>query len=104
MVKIANNPLLMRANILGEIITAAGIIFLGAVLFVILRKQNEKMALTALGLYILEAVLLAASRMEAFSLLRHQPGICYRRKPGQFAVTWAAWHMESLCALNITWR
>jgi hypothetical protein len=70
MIKIANNPLLMRANILGEIITAAGIIFLGAVLFVVLRNQGEKMALTALGLYILEAVLLAASRMEAFSLLR----------------------------------
>ncbi|MHC1781208.1 MAG: DUF4386 domain-containing protein [Anaerolineaceae bacterium] len=70
MIRIANNPLLMRANILGEVITAAGIIFLGAVLFVILRKQNEKLALTALGLYILEAVLLAASRMEAFALLR----------------------------------
>jgi hypothetical protein len=70
MIKIANNPMLMRANILGELITAAGIIFLGAVLFVILRNQGEKMALTALGLYILEAVLLAASRMEAFSLLR----------------------------------
>lgn len=70
MVNIANHPLMMRANILGEIITAAGIIFLGAVLFIFLRNQGEKMALTALGLYILEAVLLAASRMEAFSLLR----------------------------------
>jgi hypothetical protein len=35
-----------------------------------LRKQNEKMALLALGFYILEAALLAASRSEAFSLLR----------------------------------
>jgi hypothetical protein len=70
MIKIANNAWLMRVNILGEIITALGIIFLGAVLFVVLRKQNEKMALTGLGFYILEAVLLAVSRMEAFSLLR----------------------------------
>ena len=70
MIKIANNAWLMRANILGEMITALGIIFLGAVLFVVLRKQNEKMALTGLGFYILEAVLLAVSRMEAFSLLR----------------------------------
>ncbi len=70
MIKIANNAWLMRANILGEMITALGIIFLGAVLFVGLRKQNEKMALTGLGFYILEAVLLAVSRMEAFSLLR----------------------------------
>ena len=70
MIKIANNTWLMRANILGEMITALGIIFLGAILFVTLRKENEKMALVALGFYILEAVLLAASRMEAFSLLR----------------------------------
>jgi Domain of unknown function (DUF4386) len=70
MIKIANHAWLMRANIFGEMITALGIIFLGAILFITLRKQNEKMALVALGFYILEAVLLAASRMEAFSLLR----------------------------------
>lgn len=70
MIKIANNTWLMRANILGEMLTALGIIFLGAVLFVVLRKQNEKMALTGLGFYILEAALLTVSRMEAFSLLR----------------------------------
>jgi len=70
MLKIANNTWLMRANILGEMITALGIIFLGAVLFLTLRKQNEKIALAALGFYILEAALLAASRIEAFSLLR----------------------------------
>jgi hypothetical protein len=70
MINIANNAWLLKANILGEMITALGIIFLGAILFVTLRKQNEKMALVALGFYILEAVLLAVSRMEAFSLLR----------------------------------
>jgi hypothetical protein len=70
MIKIANNAWLMRVNILGEIITALGIIFLGAILFVTLRKQNEKMALVALGFYILEAVLLAVSRLLTFSLLR----------------------------------
>ena len=70
MINIANNAWLMRVNILGEIITALGIIFLGAILFVTLRKQNEKIALVALGFYILEAALLAASRIAAFSLLR----------------------------------
>jgi len=70
MIKIANNAWLMRANIFGETITAAGIMFLGAILFITLRKQNEKIALVALGLYILEAALLAASRIPAFSLLR----------------------------------
>ena len=70
MIKIANNAWLLRVNILGEMITAIGIIFLGAVLFVTLRKQDEKMALVALGFYILEAVLLGVSRISAFSLLR----------------------------------
>lgn len=70
MINIANNTWLMRVNILVDMITALGIIFLGAILFVTLRKQNEKIALVALGFYILEAALLAVSRIEAFSLLR----------------------------------
>jgi hypothetical protein len=70
MINIANNAWLMRANILGEMITALGIIFLGAILFVTLRKQNENMALVALGFYILEAALLAVSRIPGISLLR----------------------------------
>jgi hypothetical protein len=70
MINIANKPLLMRANILVDMMTAFGVIFLGAILFVTLKKQNEEMALVALGFYILEAVLLAASRIAAFSLLR----------------------------------
>jgi hypothetical protein len=70
MITIANNAGLMRAGILLDMLTALGIIFLGVMLFVSLRKQNEAMALVALGFYILEAALLAASRSEAFSLLR----------------------------------
>ena len=70
MIKIAENAWLMSANILGEMITALGIIFLGAMLFVTLRKQNENMALVALGFYVLEAALLAVSRIQAFTLLR----------------------------------
>ena len=70
MITIANNAWLMRTNILVDMLTALGIIFLGAILFVTLRKQNEKIALVALGFYILEAALLAVSRIEAFSLLR----------------------------------
>jgi hypothetical protein len=70
MIKIANNHWLMRTYILVDMLTALGIIFLGAILFLTLREQNEKMALVALGFYILEAALCAASRSEAFSLLR----------------------------------
>jgi hypothetical protein len=70
MLNIANQPLRFQATILLDMLTALGIIFLGAMLFVTLRKQGEKMALVALGFYFLEAALLAASRMAAFSLLR----------------------------------
>ena len=69
MLKIANNPGSMQVTIFLDMLTALGVIFLGAVLFVTLRKQNEPLALTALGFYILEGALLACSRIEAFSLL-----------------------------------
>lgn len=70
MLKIADSPWMMRTTILLDMLTALGVIFLGVILFLTLRKQNEKIALTALGFYILEAALLAVSRTEAFSLLR----------------------------------
>ncbi len=70
LIKIAHNAALLRANIIVDMLTALGIIFLGSMLFITLRKQNEKMALTALGFYILEAALLATSRLATFSLLR----------------------------------
>lgn len=70
MTNIANHAMQVRAGILGDMVTASGIIFLGAILFVVLRKQNEKIALVGLGFYILEAVLLAVSRLLTFSLLR----------------------------------
>jgi hypothetical protein len=70
MIRIANQAWLLRANVFGETITAVGVIFLGAVLFLTLRRQSEIMALVGLGFYILEATLLAASRISALSLLR----------------------------------
>jgi hypothetical protein len=70
MLKIANNPTLIRTTILLDMLTSLGVIFLGAILFITLRKQNEEIALTALGFYILEGALLAVSRMETFQLLR----------------------------------
>ena len=70
MLKIASNPWQMRTTILLDMFTALGVIFLGGILFLTVRKQNEKMALIAMGFNILEGALLAVSRTEAFSLLR----------------------------------
>lgn len=69
MTNIANNSVQMRAGILGQMITAIGIVFLGCLLFITLKNQNWKVALVAMALYIFEASILAASRMPAFSLL-----------------------------------
>jgi hypothetical protein len=70
MTNISNNALQMRASIVVEMITAMGIVMLGVLMYVILKKQNRDIAIVAMGLYIMEAALLAASRIPAFSLLR----------------------------------
>jgi hypothetical protein len=70
MVNIANNTGLMSAVVLVDMLTVMGIVFLGVMLFVTLKKQNETIALVALGLYVVEATLLAASQLAAFWLLR----------------------------------
>jgi hypothetical protein len=51
-------------------IIALGVVFLGAVLFIVLKKKNEIIALVALGFFVISAALLAVSRIEAFYLLR----------------------------------
>lgn len=70
MTNIANDALQMRASIVFAMFTAIGVATLGVLLFVTFQKQNIKIALVALGLYIIEAALLAASRIPAFALLR----------------------------------
>jgi hypothetical protein len=70
MTNIANHVLQMRASIVVEMITAIGIVMLGSLLYITLKEQDGKIALVALGLYLVEAGLLAASRIPAFALLR----------------------------------
>ena len=70
MTNIANNALQMRASIMFTMITAIGIAILGVLLYIVLHKQNKIIALVALVLYLIEAAILAASRIEAFALLR----------------------------------
>lgn len=70
LLNVASNSSLMATYILVDMLTAMGIVFLGVMLFVTLRKQNETVALVALGLYVVEAALLATSRMATFWLVR----------------------------------
>jgi hypothetical protein len=69
MTNIANNALQMRASIVVEMITAIGIVMIGVLMYVILKKQNRKIAIVAMGLYLVEAAILAVSRIPAFALL-----------------------------------
>ena len=70
MTNISNHEFQLRASIVFQLITAIGVVMLGAMLFITLRKQNQNIALTALGLYILEAGLRAVSRIPVFSLMQ----------------------------------
>lgn len=81
--QIAENPMLLRVCILLDMLTALGVIFLGSLLFVTLRKPNEKLALTASGFYLLEGALLAASRIATFALI----GLSQEFAAGQSAET-----------------
>ncbi|MGA3193224.1 MAG: DUF4386 domain-containing protein, partial [Candidatus Bathyarchaeia archaeon] len=69
MANIAKNAGLIHLDILLELITAAGVIFLGGILYSTVRKQNEGLALTAFGLYVLEGVLVAVTKLGLFALL-----------------------------------
>jgi hypothetical protein len=66
---IAGHAGLVHLDILLELLTAGGVIFLGAMLYVTVRKQHEGLALTAFGLYVLEGALIAVSKLALFGLL-----------------------------------
>jgi hypothetical protein len=70
MTNISNNILLIRLSIVTEMITGFGVVLLGALLFLILKKQDLKIALVALGLYLLEVAAIAISSIALFGLLR----------------------------------
>ncbi len=70
MINIAGHAGLMRANFLDDLITSVGVIALGVLLFVVLRKHGEIFALIALGCFVLEVALGAVNKIPAFALLR----------------------------------
>jgi hypothetical protein len=69
MATIARNPGLIRLDVVLELVTAAGVIFLGAILYSAVKKEHEGLALTAFGLYVLEGVLVAVTKLALFALL-----------------------------------
>jgi hypothetical protein len=84
MVNLAAHPVQLRIGVFAELITALGIIFLGAVLYQTLRKENGLLALTGLGFYILEAVLVIASRSNDLYLLEMSRDFLAAAQPESF--------------------
>lgn len=94
LIRIANHPRLMMANILGEMFTALGIAFLGVMLFMALKKYGEKTAMVALGFYLVEAAILAISNLEVFSLLRISQAYVAAGQP-EYLITMGEMAIES---------
>ena len=59
----------MRATIVLELLTSAGIIVMTSLLYVVLSAQNRAVALVALGLWLAEAVMLAVKTLGLSALL-----------------------------------
>jgi len=68
MADIAANEGELRASIVGEMITAGGIVALGVMLFIVVRRHGQNIAAVALGLYVVEAALLAVREVLVFAL------------------------------------
>ncbi len=69
LIKIAENSGIFRLAIFLDILTGLGVIFLGAILFITLKSINKYLSITAFAFYIFEGTLLAASKLEAYTLL-----------------------------------
>lgn len=69
MLQLANNAGLVHANMIGDLITALGIIYLAAMLFTVVKRQNKALALVALAFYVFEAGILVVSKIAVFVLL-----------------------------------
>ncbi len=69
MTNISNNAWLMQVGIAVELIAAIGVVMLGALLYLVLKKQDMKIALVALGLYLIEVVALVICTVASSALL-----------------------------------
>jgi hypothetical protein len=69
LVKIAENSGIFRLAMFLDVLTGLGVIFLGAILFITLKSINKYLSTTAFAFYIFEGTLLAASKLEAYTLL-----------------------------------
>lgn len=68
MAEIVDGERLLRASIVGEMVTAFGIVALGTLLYFVVRRHGRILATIALGLYLVEVGLLAVREALVFGL------------------------------------
>jgi len=84
--------MLLRFNIVADLVASVAIIALAVLLYVVLHKQNKIVALLALGLWLVEAIALAVSKIGALALIplsaefvkAGAPGNSYYQGLGEF--------------------
>ncbi len=69
MLHVGNHAGLVHASMMGDVVTALGIIWLGTMLYAAAERRGKVAALVALGFYVFEAGLLAVSKVAVFVLL-----------------------------------
>ena len=69
LVNISKKTTLLRISILVALINSLGIVALASLLYIIFNKQYPAIALIALGLWLVEAVMLAVSKLGANALI-----------------------------------
>ncbi|MBY8998900.1 MAG: DUF4386 domain-containing protein [Candidatus Thorarchaeota archaeon] len=66
---VSNSAWLMQLGIAVELIAAIGVVMLGGLLYLLLKRQDAKIALVAMVLYIIEVVALIISQVATAALL-----------------------------------
>lgn len=67
--RVAERPLVMRLGILIDLVTSLSIVALGALLYVVFRERYRLAALLAFGWFLVEATLLAVSKLGGYALI-----------------------------------
>jgi len=70
MLNIAQHPFNAQLSIFLDIIAAMGVIWLGVLFYTLLQKINKTWAMTALGFYVLEAVMFMIGKTFSYALIR----------------------------------
>jgi len=70
MMNIAQHPFKAELSIFLDIVAAMGVVWLGVLLFALLKKINRVWAMTAMGLYVVEAFMFLIGKVFGYALIQ----------------------------------